>query len=109
MQRTVKLPYVAQDAAFPRVLAELRRRQSRAMRSAYARLVDGVKGKELYRVLRAHPVGQGLHTWLLLSAMARAGALQEARPEGGACSEAGRGSFPAPRGRSLPWSGRPGA
>ena len=47
MHRTVKLPYEAQDNAFAGVLAELRRRQSRVMRSAYMRLVGGKARKGL--------------------------------------------------------------
>ena len=83
MHRTVKLPYETQDNAFAGVLAELRRRQSRVMRSAYMRLVGGKARKGLYQALRTHPVGRGLHTWLLLSAMSKASSLYELRPDGG--------------------------
>jgi hypothetical protein len=54
MHRTVKLPYTA-DPSFAGVLAELRRRQSRAIRTAYCRLVDGMPLKNLYWTLRGHP------------------------------------------------------
>jgi hypothetical protein len=82
MHRTIKLPYTTKDAGFFGVLLELRRKQSRALRTAYCRLVGGMAFKELYRTLRAHPVGQGLHTWLLLSAMSKAKAVHKARPDG---------------------------
>jgi hypothetical protein len=49
------------------------------LRTAYCRLADGTTVNDLYRTLRAHPVGQGLHTWLLLSAMSKAKAMFEAR------------------------------
>jgi hypothetical protein len=81
MHRTVKLPYTA-DSAFFGVLVELRRRQSRAIRTAYFLLVDGMPLKNLYRALRGHPVGQGLHTWLLLSAISKANSLYRLRPDG---------------------------
>jgi len=83
MHRTISLPYVVEDAGFAGVLSELRRRQSRVIRSAYNRLVEGIALKDLYQNLRAHAVGQGLHTWLLLSAMTKAKALYQMRPEGG--------------------------
>ena len=81
MHRTVKLPYTA-DPSFAGVLAELRRRQSRAIRTAYCRLVDGMPLKNLYRTLRGHPVGQGMHTSLLLSGISKANSLYRLRPDG---------------------------
>jgi hypothetical protein len=82
MHRTIKLPYLATDARFASVLADLRRLQSRAIRTAYCRLSDGMALKELYGALREHPVGQGLHSWLLLSGISKARALHELRPDG---------------------------
>jgi IS605 OrfB family transposase len=82
MHRTVKLPYVPVDARFGDVLAEFRRLQSRAIRTAYCRLSEGMALRDVYAALRAHPVGQGLHTWLLLSGISKARALHELRPDG---------------------------
>jgi len=82
MHRTIKLPYIASDAGFGDVLAELRRRQSRAIRSAYCRLTEGWALRQLYGALRAHPVGRDLHTWLLLSGISKARALHQLRPDG---------------------------
>ena len=82
MHRTIKLSYVSSDARFRDMLADLRRRQSRAIRTAYCRLAEGMAPKQLYGALRAHPVGQGLHTWLLLSAISKARALFTLRPDG---------------------------
>ena len=52
------------------------------IRTAYCRLADGGALKQLYGVLRAQPVGQGLHTWLLLSGISKARALYALRPDG---------------------------
>jgi hypothetical protein len=57
-------------------------RQSRAIRTAYRRLAEGISQRELYRTLRAHPTGQGFHTWLLLSGISKAKALHKLRPDG---------------------------
>ncbi len=82
MRRTIKLEYVPCDARFRDVLANLRRLQSRAIRTAYCRLSEGMAPRQLYGYLRAHPAGQGLHTWLLLSGISRARALHKLRPDG---------------------------
>jgi len=82
MHRTVKLPYIPSDARFWDVLHHLRRLQSRAIRTAYCRLFEGMAQRELYGALRSHPVGQGMHTWMLLSGISKARALYERRPDG---------------------------
>jgi hypothetical protein len=82
MHLTIKLPYIASDIRFKDALADLRRRQSRVIRTAYCRLSEGMAPKDLYRALRLHRVGQGLHTWLLLSGISKARALHERRPDG---------------------------
>src|ERR1017187_5882595 len=82
VHRTIKLLYLPSDARLGGVLAGLRRLQSRAIRAAYRRLSDGLALRQLYGALRAHPVGQGLHTWLLLSGISKAAALYERRPDG---------------------------
>jgi len=82
MHRTIKLPYFASDGRFGVVLAGLRRLQSRAIRTAYCRLSEGMAPRRLYGALRAHPVGQGLHTWLLLSGISKAKALHGLRADG---------------------------
>ena len=82
VHRTIKLLYLPSDARFGGVLAELRRLQSRAIRAAYRRLSDGLALRQLYGALRAHPIGQGLHTWLLLSGISKARALYALRPDG---------------------------
>jgi IS605 OrfB family transposase len=79
--RTVQLPYISPDSLLP-VLLDLRRRQSRLIRTAYNRLCEGLPEKELYQALRQHPVGQGLHTWLTLSGINKAKALHSRFPEG---------------------------
>jgi hypothetical protein len=82
MHRTIKLPYVAPDPCFRAALAELRCRQSRIIRTAYCRLVDGLPQKQLYQTLRIHPVGRAIHSWLVLSAMTKAKSLFRLHPEG---------------------------
>jgi hypothetical protein len=82
MHRTIKLSYVAPDDRFKAILGDLRRRQSRAVRMAYCRLADGTALRQVYGALRAHPVGQGMHTWLLLSGISKATALHKLRPDG---------------------------
>ena len=82
MTRTIKLRYGG-GSGFADLLADLRRLQSRLIRSAYQRLVDGTAQRDLYCVLRSHAVGQGLHTWLILSGMKRASALHARFSQGG--------------------------
>ena len=82
MHRTVRLPYVPSDARFLGVLLHLQRLQSRVIRTAYCRLSEGMAPRDLYGALRGHPVGQGLHTWLLLSGISKARALHGRRPDG---------------------------
>ena len=81
MTRTIKLRYGG-GSGFAELLADQRRLQSRLIRSAYRRLVEGTAQRELYSVLRSHAVGQGLHTWLILSGMKKASALQARFPQG---------------------------
>src|ERR1700678_196917 len=81
MMRTIKLPYEP-AFGFADVLADLRRRQGRLTRSAYKRLTAGTARRDLYSVLRAHPVGQGLHTWLTLCGMKKAAAVHAIHPDG---------------------------
>jgi len=80
--RTIKLSYEA-EANFAAALSELRRLQSRLIRTAYQRLVAGMAQRDLYKRLRSEPVGQGLHTWLTLSGMKKASAIYARFPEGG--------------------------
>ena len=79
--RTVQLPYTVSAGLSP-VLLDLRRRQSRVVRTAYNRLCKGLPEKELYQTLRQHPVGQDLHTWITLSGIKKARALHQRFPEG---------------------------
>jgi hypothetical protein len=81
MPRTIKLRYEA-DGGFGEMLGDLRRRQNRLVRSAYCLLVSGKSQRDLYPALRAHPVGQGLHSWLILSGMKKASALYARHPAG---------------------------
>ena len=81
MPRTIKLRYEA-AAGFSELLRDLRLRQGRLTRSAYRLLAGGTEKRDLYGVLRAHPVGQGLNTWLILSGMKKAGALHARHPDG---------------------------
>src|ERR1017187_7615384 len=81
MTRTIKLRYEP-PVGLSEVLADQRRRQARLIRTAYRRLVAGMDQRSLYSALRALPVGQGLHTWLILSGMKKARALHERHPEG---------------------------
>jgi len=63
-------------------LTDQRRRQGRLIRSAYRCLVCGVAPGELFKTLRQRPVGQGLHTWLILSGIKKAVALFARHPDG---------------------------
>jgi len=81
MTRTIKLRYEADDG-FAEMLGDQRRRQSRLIRSAYRLLVSGTRQRDLYATLRAHPVGQELHTWLILAGMKKASALYARQPAG---------------------------
>ena len=80
MTRTIKLPYEG-TSDFAEFLAEYRCRQSRLIRSAYQQLIAGTAPRDLYAVLRSHPVGQGLDTWLILSGMKKESALKARFPE----------------------------
>jgi hypothetical protein len=82
MTRTIKLRYEA-ASNFVGMLADQRRRQGRLIRSAYRLLASGTPQRDLYTSLRGHPVGQGLHTWLILSGMKKAAALYKRHPDGG--------------------------
>jgi hypothetical protein len=81
MTRTIKLRYEP-PVGLSQVLSDQRRRQGRLIRTAYRRLASGTDQRDLYSVLRALPVGQGLHTWLILSGMKKARALYDRHPEG---------------------------
>ena len=83
MTRTIKLRYDYEPAdALAVALTDQRRRQGRLIRSAYRCLVCGVAQGDLYKTLRLRPVGQGLHTWLILSGIKKARALFASHPDG---------------------------
>src|SRR5580658_5615843 len=79
--RTIKLRYEPAPG-FAETLADQRLRQGRLIRSAYKLLAAGTAQRDLYNALRAYPVGQGLHTWLILSGMKKAAALHALHPDG---------------------------
>jgi hypothetical protein len=81
MTRTLKLPYEPTEG-LAQVLADQRRRQGRLIRSAYRLLASGLAQRDLYQALRSHPVGKGLHTWLVLSGIKKAQALYARFPSG---------------------------
>jgi len=83
MTRTIKLRYDCEPAdSLAAALTDQRRRQGRLIRSAYRCLVSGVAQGDLYKTLRLRPVGQGLHTWLILSGIKKARALFASHPDG---------------------------
>jgi len=79
MVRTVKLSYTTVPQAIE-VIAQWRKAQSVVIRSAYNRVREGKKDKEILDLLRAMPQGR-LDSWLTLSALKRAHALHRASPE----------------------------
>ena len=79
MVRTVKLPYATVPQA-AEIIAQWRKAQSVVIRTAYNRVREGKKDKEILEQLRAMPQGR-LDSWLTLSALKRARALHRANPE----------------------------
>jgi hypothetical protein len=101
MTRTIKVRYEG-EPGFAAFLADQRRRQGRMIRSANERLVGGLAQKDLIGILRAHPVGLGLHTWLVLSGMKWGAALQARFPEGGIVFGCRRAQMDRAQGRLSP-------
>ena len=79
MVRTVKLSYTTVPQAIE-VITQWRKAQSVVIRTAYNRVREGKKDKEILALLRAMPQGR-LDSWLTLSALKRAHALHRANPE----------------------------
>lgn len=79
MVRTVKLAYTTVPEA-AEIIAQWRKAQSVVIRTAYNRVREGKKEKEILDSLRATPQGR-LDSWLTLSAVKRARALHRANPE----------------------------
>jgi IS605 OrfB family transposase len=79
MVRTVKLSYATVPQAIE-VIAQWRKAQSVVIRTAYNRVREGKKDKEILDRLRTMPQGS-LDAWLTLSALRRARALHRANPE----------------------------
>ena len=78
MVRTVKLSYTTVPQAVE-IIAQWRKAQSVVIRTAYNRVREGKKDKEILDLLRAMPQGK-LDSWLTLSALKRARALHRANP-----------------------------
>ena len=78
MIRTVKLSYAAAPQA-SEIIAQWRKAQSVVIRTAYNRVREGKKDKEILDLLRTMPQGK-LDSWLTLSALKRARALHRASP-----------------------------
>ena len=79
MVRTVKLSYTTVPQAIE-VITQWRKAQSVVIRTAYNRVREGKKDKEILGLLRAMPQGR-LDSWLTLSALKRAHALHRANPK----------------------------
>ena len=79
MVRTVKLSYTTVPQAIE-VISQWRKAQSVVIRTAYNRVREGKKDKEILDRLRTMPQGS-LDAWLTLSALRRARALHRANPE----------------------------
>jgi IS605 OrfB family transposase len=79
MVRTVKLSYTTVPQAIE-VITQWRKAQSVVIRTAYNRVREGKKDKEILALLRAMPQGR-LDSWLTLSALKRAHALHRANPK----------------------------
>ena len=78
MVRTVKLSYMTVPQAIE-TIAQWRKAQSVVIRTAYNRVREGKKDKEILDLLRVIPQGK-LDSWLTLSALKRARALHRANP-----------------------------
>jgi hypothetical protein len=78
MVRTVKLSYTTVPQAVE-IIAQWRKAQSVVIRTAYNRVREGKKDKEILDLLRVMPQGK-LDSWLTLSALKRARALHRANP-----------------------------
>jgi hypothetical protein len=74
MVRTVKLSYTTVPQAIE-IIAQWRKAQSVVIRTAYNRVREGKKDKEILDLLRTMPQGK-LDSWLTLSALKRARAPQ---------------------------------
>ena len=79
MVRTVKLSYTTVPQAIE-VITQWRKAQSVVIRTAYNRVREGKKDKEILDLLRVMPQGR-LDSWLTLSALKRAHALHRANPD----------------------------
>jgi IS605 OrfB family transposase len=79
MVRTVKLSYTTVPQAVE-IIAQWRKAQSVVIRTAYNRVREGRKDKEILDLLRTMPQGK-LDSWLTLSALKRARALHRASPK----------------------------
>ncbi len=78
MVRTVKLSYTTVPQAVE-IIAQWRKAQSVVIRTAYNRVREGKKDKEILDLLRVMPQGK-LDSWLTLSALKRARALHRTSP-----------------------------
>ena len=78
MVRTVKLSYTTVPQAIE-IIAQWRKAQSVVIRTAYNRVQEGKKDREILDLLRTMPQGK-LDSWLTLSALKRARALHRANP-----------------------------
>ena len=78
MVRTVKLSYTTVPQAIE-ITAQWRKAQSVVIRTAYNRVREGKKDKEILDLLRVMQQGK-LDSWLTLSALKRARALHRANP-----------------------------
>src|ERR1035438_1447298 len=78
MVRTVKLSYTTVPQAVE-IIAQWRKAQSVVTRTAYNRVREGKKDKEILDLLRVMPQGK-LDSWLTSSALKRARALHRANP-----------------------------
>ena len=78
MVRTIKLSYTAAPQA-SEIIAQWRKAQSVVIRTAYNRVREGKKDKEILDLLRTMPQGK-LDSWLTLSALKRARALHRTSP-----------------------------
>ncbi len=78
MVRTVKLSYTTVPQAIE-IIARWRKAQSVVIRTAYNRVREGKKDKDILDLLRTMPQGR-MDSWLTLSALKRSKALHRANP-----------------------------
>src|SRR5208282_6015161 len=78
MVRTIKLSYTT-TAQAAEIIAQWRKAQSVVTRTAYNRVREGKKDREILDLLRATPRGR-LDSWLTLSSLKRAKAIHRASP-----------------------------